>query len=345
MQRDYYALRRAGLTNVFNELEQAAMALNHARETKNKVARRQAEDNMTKAAQSAVDIDPHLAYLWFWGKKEEAEESKRASEIANSIRDVWQKGLRTSPIPDAFHLFPDISVVKHMPPLSFMFRIPFKLQKPYISKDEKDFYLLDNPLHKEKIFQVPMVAATSWKGALRAALWQLDYKEENEIAVRLLGNPRDSDEHQAGRLYFYPTFFNKIGLEVINPHSRETGVGERGPILMECVPEGVGTLLLLYVPFGPVEQKENERRAEVAQDLEVLAEGVQAMLTTYGFGAKTSSGFGTAQDQLVGEGKIALRAELLDETPPVSEWTFSSLSEMSALTQRVAARLREVSEA
>lgn len=258
MQRDYYAFRRTGLTNVFSELEQTAMALNQARKIRDKVARkvacRQAEDSMTKASQSAVDIDPHLAYLWFW--------SKRASEIANSIRDVWQKELQTTTIPDAFHLFPDISVVKQMPPLSFMFHIPFKLQKPYISKDEKDFYLLDNPLHKEKIFRVPMVAATSWKGALRAALWQLNYKGENKITVRLLGSPRDSEEHQAGRLYFYPTFFDKIGLEVINPHSRETGVGERGPILMECVPEGVGTLLLLYVPFGPVEQKEDERRAE-----------------------------------------------------------------------------------
>lgn len=165
------------------------------------------------------------------------------------------------------------------------------------------------------------------------------------------------------------------------------------------------------------------------------------MLTTYGFGAKTSSGFGTAQDQLVSKGKLALRAELPDvatptyasteteqpapalprylisptqlhpdfcrpdgsikleaeyrammenrgkkytkkdsqlyakakswweregqhpaeatiketehkaeptsiETPPVSEWTFSSLSEMRIITQHVADRLREgVSEA
>ncbi|RJO60650.1 MAG: hypothetical protein C4542_08605, partial [Dehalococcoidia bacterium] len=134
MQRDYYAFRQTGLTNVFNELEQTAMALNQAREIRDKVACRQAEDSMTKAAQSAVDIDPHLAYLWFW--------SKRASEIANSIRDVWQKKLQTTTIPDAFHLFPDISVIKQMPLLSFMFHIPFKLQKPYISKDEKDFYLL-----------------------------------------------------------------------------------------------------------------------------------------------------------------------------------------------------------
>jgi CRISPR-associated protein Cmr2 len=80
---------------------------------------------------------------------------------------------------------------------------------------------------------------------------------------------------------------------------------------MECVSQGTkGELFLLYVPFGPFEQGEDKTRAEVVQDLEVLAEGIRAMLTTHGFGAKTSSGFGTAEDRLAGEGKLAIRAEL-----------------------------------
>jgi len=110
----------------------------------------------------------------------------------------------------------------------------------------------------------------------------------------------------AGRLHFFPTFFDQVGLEVINPHDRKTGVGARGPILIECVPQGTtGEWVLLYVPFGPLAQSEDERRAQVAQDLEVLAQGIQAMLTTYGFGAKTSSGFGVAQDT-VENGTLAL---------------------------------------
>jgi CRISPR-associated protein Cmr2 len=118
-------------------------------------------------------------------------------------------------------------------------------------------------------------------------------------------------------LYFFPTFFNELGLEVINPHDRKTGVGARGPILMECVPQGTkGDLFLLYVPFGAIEQGENERRAEVVEDLQVLAQGIQAMLTTYGFGAKTSSGFGVAANHLAGEGKLALRAELAGKVVP-----------------------------
>jgi CRISPR-associated protein Cmr2 len=209
-----------------------------------------------------------------------------------------------------FNLLPQESEVVQLPPLSFLLRIPFRLRKPYLSKDERDFYLLDNPLRKEKIFQTPMVAATSWKGALRAALWQLGYRADHQVTLRLLGNPRESEEGQAGRLYFYSTFFDRIGLEAINPHNRETGVGG-GPILMECVPQGTaGDLALFYLPFGPIEQSETDRRSELAQDLEALGESIQATLTIFGFGAKTSSGFGTTEDRLAGKGILALRMEL-----------------------------------
>lgn len=235
-------------------------------------------------------------------------------------RKRWQDKLSPrSDLLDKFFVLPDLSTVTHLPVLSFMLRIPFQLQKPYLSKDERNFHLLDNPLRKDKVFQTPMVASTSWKGALRAALRQLGYKEDHEVTIRLLGNPRESEEQQAGRLYFFPTFFDNIGLEVINPHDRATGVGARGPILMECVPQGTkGELFLLYVPFGAIGQSENNRRAEVAEDLQVLCKGVQAMLTIHGFGAKTSSGFGTAEDQLVREGKLIVRAKLASGTAPSS---------------------------
>ena len=156
-----------------------------------------------------------------------------------------------------------------------------------------------------------MIAPTSWKGALRSALrLACNYEDENEVVVRLFGNPHESEEHQAGRLYFFPTFFNQIGFEVINPHDRKTGAGSaRGPILMECVPAGAtGEFVTLYMFFSPLELSETDKYHQVAQDLEVLAEGIKAMLTTYGIGAKTSSGFGIAEDKLAEEGKLAIRA-------------------------------------
>lgn len=243
---------------------------------------------------------------------------------------------------------------------SWAMALPFTLRKPYLSKDDTTFHLLDNPVRKEKIFQVPMVAASGWKGALRAALvqqlvawWSSLNDEERQHClhckrflqqriqmVRLFGNEKgvQTDDTSfdafldtlggerlaqiyrrvvrcylsasgffAGRLHFFPTFFDRLGLEVINPHSRQSGVGERGPILLECVPQGAtGTLLLLYVPFGRL------NRHTVAQDLEVTAQGLQALLTTYGFGAKTSSGFGVVEEQLAGEGTLLIRARLAD---------------------------------
>jgi len=376
MKRDYYVLQWKKLNRNMSALEQAITALNEAKKRDSNEYKRLAVKIMQ------IVGHPHLAYLWFAASKEEARQAnnkpleRRASRVVNAIRDAWQEVLpnTTNVIPDTFGFVPDVEDEEkfiYLPLYSFALRIPFQLEKPYISRDDVDFYLLDSPLRKEKIFKVPMVASTSWKGALRAALWQLGYEEDNDVIIRLLGNPRESDEGQAGRLYFYPTFFDKINLEVINPHRRETGVGERGPILMECVPwETTGILQILYVPFGRPDQNERERRAEVAGDLEILAEGIHAMLTTYGFGVKTSSGFGTVRDHLAGRGLLALRATLTDtEVPPVdvsllpleanhlesnpeavpqstetshiSKWVFTTLGELRQVAQRVAAQLQE----
>ena len=311
---DYYGFQRIQLNDSLSELEVAANKLYLAKKIKDKQKRKEAiakaKREMNQAANEAMKIEPNLAYLWF---------KARNSKLDESIRDAWQEILTASPIPSGFRFLPDTSAIYYMPTLSFMLSIPFRLQKPYLSKDERDFHLLDNPLRREKVFQTPMVAATSWKGALRAALWQLGHKQDDPVTIRLLGNKRGSEDQRAGRLHFFPTFFNKISLEVINPHDRKTGIDARGPILMECVQQGArGDLILLYVPFGPVGQTEEARLAEVSEELQVLAKGIRAMLTIYGFGAKTSSGFGIAKDQLDRVGKLAIRAKLEGETAPVA---------------------------
>jgi len=234
------------------------------------------------------------------------------------------------------------------PPGSCAIQLTFTLRKPYISKDDTDFYILDNPLKKEHVFKVPYVAPSQWKGALRATMtkdlaawWQSlpgHARQKREVRkqfvqrrlqiTRLFGNEKGVlvDDFQfeayldhvvederlnrwyrralrclyaptgflAGRLHFYPTFFDKIGLEVINPHPRDTGAG-KNPIYFEAVPAGTkGVFTLLYVPLGAGPTDETA----CAQDLAAVACGVQAMLTVYGFGAKTSSGYGVA-DTLV----------------------------------------------
>lgn len=228
--------------------------------------------------------------------------------------------------------------ISFFPPGSWALRLSFILRKSYISRDDTDFYILDNPVKKEWVFKVPYIAPSQWKGALRSAMVQKlvedapssevfakrrfkmamlfgDEKGEEPGNLKGLakylddnGGPEaahkyrqmvqqdfrvDSDKqlsHHQGSLHFYPTYFRRIGLEVINPHDRGTGTGKQ-PIYFECVPKDTnGTFTLLYVPlFGPEVSEE-----EAKEDLEAVTRGVKAMMTRYGFGAKTSSGFGVA---------------------------------------------------
>jgi CRISPR-associated protein Cmr2 len=225
---------------------------------------------------------------------------------------------------------PDLAL---LPAYSFAFHVTFTLAGAYLSRDDTDFYILDNPVKKEWVFKLPYIAPSQWKGALRAAIRQNhDWPNDHCHLLRLFGESRD-DEGHAGRLHLYPTFFDRIGLEVINPHDRQTGAG-RQPIYFESVPaDTTGTFTLLYVPFDRIgeedepktraqvaadleEEDESKTCAQVATDLELVATGIQAMMTAYGFGAKTSSGFGVANDAL-NDGCLRLSGlEAPDPTAP-----------------------------
>ncbi|MCW5850779.1 MAG: hypothetical protein KIT87_11950 [Anaerolineae bacterium] len=202
-----------------------------------------------------------------------------------------------------------------LPPYSFSVQFTFTLAKPYLSKDDNPFYIIDNPIVRDKVFRLPLVRPSSWKGSLYAALWQLGHRREDDAQIkRLFGDIRDDERGQAGRLIFFPTFFEKTALEIINPHDRVRKVG-KNPILFECVPAGAtGTFSLLYVPFDRIGQDEAQTRAEAAADLRLVAEAVAAMFCDYGFGAKTSSGFGVAQETV--NGTLTVRAEA---TAPASQ--------------------------
>jgi CRISPR-associated protein Cmr2 len=116
---------------------------------------------------------------------------------------------------------------------------------------------------------------------------------------RAMLKERSATGFLAGRLRFFPTFFDNLGIEVINPHDRTKKAGKL-PIYFECVPDGAtGTFTLLYVPFDLVGQSEPELRHRVSDDLEMLAPALRAMLSLYGFGAKTSSGYGVIDEQFV----------------------------------------------
>lgn len=249
-------------------------------------------------------------------------------------------------------LLPALPDLAFLPAGSFAIHFTFTLRTPYISKDDVGLHILDNPVRKDRTFGLPMVASTGWKGALRAALRQVnDWNDDHAILVQLFGTARDDETGQAGRLYFYPTFFAQLGLEVINPHDRRSNAGKQ-PIYFESVPDGVkGDYALLYAPIDCIGQEEVVTRRQAAADLLRIAEGLRAMFTIYGFGAKTSSGFGAAKEN-VEDGFIQVRIEETPAAPPASaepaqpapQWLtrpFASFDELIQVSQAVAGQLAQ----
>lgn len=234
-----------------------------------------------------------------------AEWSKKARKVslAEPSGEVWRMIAR-----------PRVDLTP-LPPCSWFLQFTFTLVKPYISKDDNPFYIMDNPIVRDKVFQLPMVRSTSWKGNLYSALWQLGHdKKDDEQIQRLFGEIRSDEGGQAGRLFFYPTFFTQTCLEIINPHDRKRRVG-KNPILFESVPAGAsGTFSLLYVPFDLIGKDEGEAEKQALEDLQQVAEGLRAMFLTYGFSAKRTSGYGVVKETVSG-GFLQIRIEEIQAPP------------------------------
>ena len=249
---------------------------------------------------------------------------------ADALRSQWGNGRLsvTLPEPDAvlwqWIATPTVDL-SLLPTCSFTLRFTFTLAQPYLSKDDNPFYVIDNPIVRDRLFGLPLVRPSSWKGNLASALRQLGQNEGDVPWQRLFGKVNEAnDEGQAGRLIFFPTFFTQTGLEIINPHDRRTRVG-KNPILFESVPIGAkGTFTLLYVPFDRVGKEQQETAAQVAEDLPLLAKGLQAMFTVYGFSAKRTSGFGLAKET-VSDGKLEVNV-----TEPIPQLAKKAAADFAA---------------
>jgi len=265
----------------------------------------------------------------------------------------------------SLHLIPTAPDLQAFPRGSWFLQFTFTLAKPWMSKDDDPFYVAEsvNPVRKDKVFKVPMMAAASWKGLLRWTVMHIHLVEKKDSLSpkqfaqkrldqtllfrdekgeepgrtkdfaayldalkpearqeyeRLLRTyyelkPNDPPPHHSGRLMFYPTFFNLIDVEVINPHSRKTRAGTH-PIYLECVPQGaLGTFSLLYVPFDLIGAEVSQIRQQALADLQLVAEGLEALFLTYGFSAKRTSGYGVAEDEIV-KGEIKTKTGRHDLT-------------------------------
>lgn len=258
----------------------------------------------------------HLAYHYMVTINQKLSDNFRTAwqrqNLKVNLEEVIENWGLTKYIKDNF-LYPKVNL-STLPSYSFVLKFMFTLKKPYMSLDENDFHIIDNPLRKDKVINLPFVAPSSWKGSLRNSLWQLKYDPENDLIRRIFGNEKSPSEEidlRRGRLYFFPTFFTKKSLEIINPHDRERRVGTV-PILMESVPQDTtGFFTLLYVPFDLIGCDENNIKKQVSEDLELISKGVKLMFTYYGFGAKTSSGYGTVYEN-VEEGTVTLRTKEIE---------------------------------
>jgi CRISPR-associated protein Cmr2 len=270
------------------------------------------------------------------------------------------------------------NLVKKLPKYSFTVCVNFKLLEPYFSKDDDEFYIIQNPILKEHVFKVPMVRGSSWKGALAGAFRKLFNEKDNntkintkiiESYLRIFGAgsesikeiesylkeksknledfknnilefilfelgmkitkkdidgfekdtgngkneqsnvidflskkiiekfkkyqsnlPTDFQTHK-GRAIFYPTYFDKISLEIINPHDRRKRAGTV-PIHYEVVPKDTeGILQIVYIPFDGVLKEDKDLKEEVEQDLKWLCKAIKN-LANEGIGAKTKLGWG-----------------------------------------------------
>ncbi len=277
---------------------------------KDKDKKSEKEKHANEERKKLLSPNAHLSYHFLAVKDKASADSFRSTWQENGLQIDFTKDIEKWELDNFLKnniIHPTINP-SLLPQNSFVLQFTFTLEKHYISRDEQEFYIIDNPIRKDKVFGLPYVSPSSWKGSLRAALWQLGHTPEKEEIRRIFGNERNVEEHErllAGRLYFFPTFFMQKGLEIINPHDRERRVGTM-PILMESVPKGAsGLFTLLYVPFN-FEEKDIQK--QVAADIQLISAGVKAMFTAYGFGAKTSSGHGIAKSELV-EGKLILKAK------------------------------------
>lgn len=232
----------------------------------------------------------------------------RAFGLTNEARDQYQRVILSgqynnyavSKIELMKHigLIPEINQyqINNLPFGSFFLQFSFNLDKSWYSKDDTPFYIIDNPVRKDKVFKVPMMSASSWKGLL---LWacRMDKGCEDCQTIRIFGTEKgeqDENRFRSGRLMTYSTFFNKVGLELINPHNRETKAGTI-PINFEVVPASAdGIFTILYVPFDLIGESENLIIEEVFKDIILLAASIKKLLLEYGFSAKRSVGWGTA---------------------------------------------------
>jgi hypothetical protein len=139
-------------------------------------------------------------------------DEKGVSPLNQAVKAAYadMQTLRLDPSP--------LEALAHLPYGSVALDLPFRLLRPFLSRDDDAFHIIDNPVRKEKVFRVPMVAASSWKGSLRAAAlymlvsdaisgasppvgWQVQTVwPARDRCIRLFGDETEGEAHYINHL-------------------------------------------------------------------------------------------------------------------------------------------------
>jgi CRISPR-associated protein Cmr2 len=233
--------------------------------------------------------------------------------------------------------------ILNLPKGSWIIKFKMTLLKSFISNDDTSFYIIDNPVKKDKVFGIPYTSAMSWKGNLRWTMMKIhleplinspeEFADMRFLHTLLFGSEKGMEEESAGwanyldnlcqsakknyqnklkeefkqekipnikgTLFFYPTFWNEIDMDVINPHNRKTKSG-KNPIYYEIIPEGaIGSFRLLYIPihYFACKLSDDSFFLKILQDMLNIVVALKEMMLIYGFSAKKSCGFGVIKDE------------------------------------------------
>jgi len=229
------------------------------------------------------------------------------TEIARNKKEILNNVINDREAKNIRNFYPKPEDLQSLPEDSRLIKISFTLKKPYTSRDEGEFHIIDgkifeNPIVRDKFTGLPMVRPSTWKGHLRFAAGRvdeingkkLDERTRRDIVRRLFGSESDDENALKGRLYFFPTFFEEeAGRDVITPLKRDTRTPARGPISLEVMKaKSKGEFYLLYIPYP---KGENFKEEQIEEDLRFVAEALKQMFYTYGFSAKKTSGFGVVE--------------------------------------------------
>ncbi len=117
----------------------------------------------------------------------------------------------------------DPAALRALPGPWFFLDFGFTLAEPLLTRDDTTFYILENPVRKDKVFAMPGIAASSWKGSLRwmSTKQLVDWWQGLSEAERLL--PEHVQAFANRRLQLTQLFGNEKG--------EEDGVSGTGPYL------------------------------------------------------------------------------------------------------------------